>query len=236
MELKNKIAIVTGASSGLGAAISKALVHQGIKVYGIARNLQNLHLLSDRLGENFIPVSLDITHVEAVNTWAKNTFSEKLSPQILINNAGVGYFRKIDEMSYEEWKTMIDTNLNGTFLMSSQVIPLMKKQGNIKHIINIGSIMGTIAQPESSGYSATKFAMQGFSEALFKELRYDKIKVTCVNPGSIETDFFKNSDIKTHSNMLHADDVAETIIHILKTPDNVLIDSIIIRPLIPQAK
>lgn len=236
MELKNKIAIVTGASSGLGAAISKALVHQGVKVYGIARNLQNLHLLSDRLGENFIPVSLDITHVEAVNTWVKNTFSEKLSPQILINNAGVGYFRKIDEMSYEEWKTMIDTNLNGTFLMSSQVIPLMKRQGNIKHIINIGSIMGTIAQPESSGYSATKFAMQGFSEALFKELRYDKIKVTCVNPGSIETDFFKNSDIKTHSNMLHADDVAETIIHILKTPDNVLIDSIIIRPLIPQAK
>lgn len=236
MELKNKIAIVTGASSGLGAAISKALVHQETKVYGIARNLQNLQLLSDDLGKSFIPVSLDITNSEAVNNWVKNTFSNKLSPQILINNAGVGYFRKIDEISYEEWKIMIDTNLNGAFLLSSQVIPLMKKQENIKHIINIGSIMGTIAQPESSGYSATKFGMQGFSEALFKELRYDKIKVTCVNPGSIETDFFKNFNIKTHSNMLHADDVAETIIHILKTPDNVLIDSIIIRPLIPQAK
>ncbi|MCZ2394340.1 MAG: SDR family NAD(P)-dependent oxidoreductase [Chitinophagales bacterium] len=236
MILTNKTAIVSGASSGLGAAIAKALVQQGTKVYGIARNLKNLQQISDILGDQFIPVSLDISEVQAVTNWIDNTFSATNLPDILINNAGIGYFRKIDEMNYNEWTEMIQTNLNGTFLLTSQIVPWMKKHEGIKHIINIGSIMGTIAQPESSGYSTTKFGIQGFSEALFKELRYDKIKVTCVNPGSIETDFFKNSNITTHSNMLQADDIASSIIHILQTPDNVLIDSITIRPLIPQVK
>ena len=103
------------------------------------------------------------------------------------------------------------------------------------HIVNISSIAGTLGNPQMSGYNASKYGVRGFSQALFKELRYDKIKVTAMFPGSIATDFFKiAANQNSHSNMMHPDDVADTLIHILETPDNFLIDEIKLRPLNPK--
>ena len=146
----------------------------------------------------------------------------------------MGSFGKIDEMPSEEWYKMINVNLNGLYNITSEVVKLMKpnKQG---YIINIGSILGTTTRAEGAAYCATKFGISGFSEALFKELREDNIKVSCVNPGSIDTAFFKSSGIEAHGNMLQPDDIAQTIIHLLKTPDNMLISELIIRPLHPKA-
>jgi len=110
----------------------------------------------------------------------------------------------------------------------------MKSNQNTCHIINIGSILGKTTRTESAAYSATKYGMQGFSEALFKELRSYKIKVTCVNPGSIDTDFFEDSGINPHKNMLQPKDIAALIIHLIETPDNLLVDEITMRPLIPD--
>ena len=110
----------------------------------------------------------------------------------------------------------------------------MKSNPNTCHIINIGSILGKVARAESAAYSATKFAMQGFSEALFKELRSYKIKVTCVNPGSIETHFFKDSGITPDENMMQPKDIAALILNLIETPDNLLVDEITLRPLIPN--
>ena len=235
MKIHSKIAIVTGASSGLGAAISKALINEGATVYGLARNMETLESLSKKLGNHFIPVSLDISEANAVKEWIKETFSHSNIPDILVNNAGVGSFGKIDEMPSEEWYKMINVNLNGLYCITSEVIKLMKTNKEPAHIINIGSILGTTARAEGAAYCATKYGVSGFSEALFKELRGDNIKVSCLNPGSIDTEFFESSGIKAHSNMLQPDDIAETVVHVLRTPENMLISEMIIRPLYPKA-
>ena len=236
MEISQKIAVVTGASSGLGAAFSAALVAKGAIVYGLARNLDKLHTLQKQLGKTFVPVKMDITDQKAITTWVKNTFSDAHIPNILINNAGVGYFSKIDKLPLQHWHDMINTNLNGVFYMNSNIVPLMKKNNDSCHIINIGSILGKTTRPDSAAYSATKYGIQGFSEALSKELRTHNIKVTCVNLGSIETHFFEESGIESHSNMLQPKEIAAFIIYVLETPSNMLIDEITLRPLQPKMK
>ncbi|PVW15829.1 SDR family oxidoreductase [Marixanthomonas spongiae] len=234
MNLTNKTAIVTGASSGLGAAISEKLIQNGTKVYGLARTTKKLKALQENLGGSFNPVELDISEPEAVKKWINSTFSEDNIPDILINNAGAGSFGKLDEMASETWLNMINTNLNGMYYITSQVAALMKKNEGGNHIVNIGSILGNMGRAESAAYCTTKYGVQGFSEALFKELRFFNIKVTCFNPGSIDTHFFESSGITPHTNMLQPTDLANSIVHILQTPDNMLINDITIRPLNPK--
>lgn len=235
MEIKNKIAIVTGASSGIGVEFSRKLVDGGATVYGLARSIGKLHKLREMLGDLFIPVEMDITDHEKVSRWAEDTFNEGHAPDILINNAGLGYFGPVEELSLEEWETMMNVNVNGIFYLTRRIVPLMKASGTHSHIINISSVAGLLGNPNISGYNATKFAVRGFSEALFKELRYDKIKVSCMFPGSISTSFFDNADgSDTHENMMQAADVADTLMHLLKTPDNFLINEITMRPLNPK--
>jgi NADP-dependent 3-hydroxy acid dehydrogenase YdfG len=236
MKLKGSTAIITGVSRGLGAAIAVALGKEGVAVYGLARSVDALHYNQKKYGDSFIPVQLDITDRQAVENWIGETFSDEMAPDILINNAGAGYFDKVDELPVEKWHRMLDTNLSGMFYLTRCIVPLMKQKETSSYIINIGSILGTMSHPEMSAYSATKFGTLGFSEGLFKELRYDRIKVSCINPGSIETDFFGESGIQKHSNMLQPKDIAETVVYMLQTPDNMLISDLTIRPLNPKKK
>ncbi len=233
MILKNKVALITGANKGLGKATAQALVNKGCLVYGIGRNQQTLDDTARLFGPLFHPVHLDITEPQHVQEWFQQTFDGTIMPDILINNAGIGSFRKVDETTEDEWQQMIQTNLNGMFYMTSQVVKKMKQKKSPSHIINIGSILGRTARSDSSAYCASKYGVQGLSEALALELRAYAIKVTCINPGSIMTDFFQSSGIDQHSNMLHPQDIANTIIHVLETPDNVLINEITLRPLNP---
>lgn len=236
MNIESKVAVVSGASKGLGAACAEALVGNGATVFGLARNEKDLHKLHGKLGESFVPVVVDLTDQTAVANWISETFNEKFSPDILLNNAGAGYFGRIDELTLEQWHQMINTNLNGVFYLTSGLVPFMKRHTATTHIINIGSILGKTGGTERSGYCATKFGIQGFSEALAKELRNDLIKVTCLNPGSIETDFFKESGVKANNNMLHPDDLADLVIYLLKTPDNFLVDELTVRPLLVKGR
>ena len=231
MDLKKKKAIITGASQGLGAALAETLIAKGAIVYGLARNSEKLCALQDKLGFNFIPVCMDITNPIALNTWLKGIFDDQNIPDILINNAGVGYFKETEALSMEQGQAMINTNLNAVFYLTASVVPMMKKNKQPCHIINIGSILGKFARPETAVYSATKYGIQGYSEALRKDLSKYAIKVSCVNPGSIETHFFDESGIYGHSNMLQPADVAAMIVHVLETPDNFLVDEITLRPL-----
>ncbi|PWN06422.1 SDR family oxidoreductase [Rhodohalobacter mucosus] len=235
MDLKNKRVIVTGASSGIGTAFSKKLVDKGAVVYGLARRIQKLNEIRQRLGESFIPVEMDVTDQDAIEAWVNSAFDSETLPDALINNAGLGRFGKVDEMSTEDWHTMIDTNLNGVFYLTRLIVPLMKQHPGTCHIINISSVAGLLGNPEISGYNATKFGLRGFSEALFKELRYDKIKVSTMFPGSIATEFFEvAAGGDTHSNMMQPGDVADTLIHLLETPNNLLINEVTLRPLNPK--
>lgn len=236
MNLSDKTAIVTGASEGLGKAISKLLIQKGARVYGLARREEPLNKTHRELGDLFVPVQMDVTDAPALESWVSNTFNSEHSPDILINNAGVGRFGNVDDLDPEDWHTMIDTNLNGTYYLTRLTVPLMKKSKQVCHIINIGSIAGLLGNPELSGYNASKYAVRGFSEALFKELRYDGIKVSCMFPGSIETGFSSDKAIGSSSrNKMTADDVAATAIHLLETPDSMLINEVTMRPLNPKA-
>src|SRR5699024_10460186 len=178
MVIEDKIAVLTGASSGLGAAIAENLIEKGAEVYGLARNAEALARLRDKLGNRFHPVRMDISHREGVTDWIGKTFSDDRRPDILINNAGVGSFGKIDEIDAEEWLKMINVNLNGLYFMTSQIVGWMKRNPQTTHIVNIGSILGTLGRAEGAAYCTTKFGVSGFSDALFKELRFDDIKVT----------------------------------------------------------
>lgn len=239
MQLNGRTAVVTGAGSGLGRALATALVAKGASVHGLGRTEQNLLDLQAVLGDKFLLTVMDVADEQAVRAWVERSFSKGAAPDILINNAGAGYFGKVDELPSERWHEMIGTNLNGVYYLTSAIVPHMKRKDGPAHIINIGSILGKEGSADRSGYCATKFAVQGFSESLARELRFDGIKVTCVNPGSINTHFFEESGIKAHDNMLHPTDVAELILHLLETPDNFLVDEITLRPLQPgrpQAK
>ena len=195
----NKIAIVTGASSGIGAEFSKMLIENGTTVYGLARSTDKLTRIHEELGKLFIPVTLDITKASAVEKWVDETFDDDHQPDILVNNAGLGYFADVDDLSIEKWQTMMDVNLNGVFYITRLIVPMMKEKESVCHIVNIASVAGLMGNPQISGYNATKFGLRGFSEALFKELRFDGIKVSCFFPGSIATNFFNSIEsVETH--------------------------------------
>ena len=234
MNLQSKIAIVTGASSGIGTEFSKMLVESGSRVYGLARNTKKLENIKKELGSSFIPITLNITDYNAIENWVLSTFKND-DPDILVNNAGVGIFGDIDTFNVHEWHKMMDVNLSGVFYLTRLIVPLMKRNVNICHIANIASIAGLVGNPSISAYSATKFGLKGFSEALFKELRFDGIKVSCFFPGSVATAFFDEIEaIKIHENMMQPIDIAKTLKYVLETPDNFLINEITMRPLNPK--
>lgn len=234
MDIASKIAVITGASGGIGAVFSRALIDKGATVYGLARSTDKLAQRQQELGDSFIPVNMDITNHDKIDRWVNKTFGKQL-PDILINNAGLGRFNNVDTLPIDDWEAMINTNLSGVFYMCRQIVPLMKENPNTCHIINIASIAGKIGNPQLSGYNASKFGVRGFSEALFKELRYDGIKVSCFYPGSIQTDFFNDAnDSESHANMMQPEDVAKVLVNVLETPNNFLINDITMRPLNPK--
>lgn len=229
MQLSGKIAVVTGVSKGIGESIVTHLLNEGCTVYGLGRNSyphssENFHFIPTNVRNNNEIVS-------AFEQIFKNT-NQKID--VLINNAGLGYFGNVEDLPLEHWTEMIETNINAVFYCTRLSIPAMKKMGG-GHVINIASTAGLEGMPMVSGYCATKWAVKGFSESLWREVREDKIKVTCIYPGSVKTDFFNNSpNIKPHDYMLKADDIASTIIHALKSPDNCHHINIEIRPLQPK--
>jgi 3-oxoacyl-[acyl-carrier protein] reductase len=165
MNLKDKIAVITGAGSGLGAALSKNLVSRGATVFGIGRTTPNLGRLRGQLGPKFIPVPLDITNEPRVTEWVETTFSSTINPSVLINNAATGYFAPLNTLTTEQWNSMINTNLSGTFYITRKIVPLMRARPDVCHILNVGSVLGKTTRSDATAYCATKYGLQGFIEA-----------------------------------------------------------------------
>lgn len=229
MILKDKIAVVTGVSKGIGEALCNQLLDNGAKVYGLGRND------FDGNHTNYAFIKTDVRNLEEVKLAFNQILSENNNClDVLINNAGLGYFGNVEDLPIEQWDEMMQTNVNGMFYCTRLAVPAMKNNG-IGHIINIASTAGLEGMPMVSGYCATKWAVKGFSESLWRELRDYKIKVTCVYPGSVKTDFFRNSpNIKPHDYMLHPEDVADMMVYALKTPDNFHQVNLEVRPLQPK--
>ena len=239
MQLQDTVAVVTGASSGLGRAFAEALVEAGAVVFGLARSIDRLNEIRDRIGERFHPMGCDVADAAAVEHAFQQVEAEAGRLDVLINNAGLGRFGNVADLPVEEWDEMMATNLRGVFLCSKRAIPIMRRQneqaGFGGHIVNIASIAGLLGNPGLGGYNASKFGVRGFSEALMKEVRDDGIKVTCVYPGSIDTSFSSNANRGIGSkNAMTAADITSTVLHILQTDDNYLISEIVMRPLRPK--
>lgn len=235
MVLEDRVAIVTGASQGIGLEFSKALVNRGAAVYGLARNKERLDKVRSDLGDTFHGISCDVGAEDQVQDAITSTAEEAGRIDILINNAGIGLFGAVESLDTDDWHRLFDTNVHGVFYCTRAVVPIMRSQssggGFGGHIVNISSVAGLVGNPSLSAYNFTKFGLRGFSEALMKEVRHDGIRVTCVYPGSVATPFFSNRDEDEWK--LDPENIAATVIHILELPDDNLISDVVIRPLRP---
>lgn len=230
MDLSGKVAIVTGASKGIGRATVEALLARGASVAGWGRTAP-AGLVHDR----FLFFACDVRDEHAVAEAYTNTQRELgLDIHVLVNNAGLGIAGPVDGFDTDHWKLMFDTNVHGTFFCTRAVLPQMKRQ-QLGHIVNIASIAGTTGIENMAGYCASKFAVRGFSQSLFKEVRNDGIKVTCLYPGSTQTNFFDDIPGTTaNDSMMRPEDIASTIIYSLETPANFHIVDVEMRPLQPK--
>lgn len=231
MELKDKVAVITGGSKGIGYALCVALLEKGMKVVNWSRSSAEID------HHNFFEVTVDVGDFESVFSGYEKTqkmVGDKI--HVLINNAGLGYYHLLEETSLEQWHQMFDVNVNGIFYTCKKIVPLMKQQRE-GHIINIASIAATNAVKGMSGYCGTKHAVRGITHSLFAEMRDFGVKVSCIYPGSVETEFFNNTpDLNLSENMLKADDLALSIVQILEAPQNHLHLDVEIRPLQPHLK
>lgn len=228
MELKDKIAVITGVSKGIGYATAKALLAKGAIVFGLGRNNTIEH-------PHFTFIECDVRDQQNVQESFEKVYAlTGHTIHILLNNAGLGYFGLLEEMPLAEITELFETNVNGTIYCCREVLPQMKKQ-QYGHIINIASTAALEGMPQVSAYCATKWAVKGLSESLFREVRDHRIKVTCLYPGSVKTDFFRNSPgIQPHDYMLMPEDIALSIVQALEMPDNFHTVNLEIRPLQPK--
>lgn len=226
MDLKNKVAIVTGSSKGLGLAVVQQLLEAGCIVHGWSRSATPVE------HENFHGNSVDVGNEEAVQAAFQQVIAQHKTVDILINNAGFGHYGPVEELDSAVLKTMFDTNVLGIFYLTKCAVPVMRKAGS-GHIINIASIAGLQGIANMAAYNGTKFAVKGMSESLFKELRPHGIKVTCILPGSISTNFFDELEGFSASNtMMNPADVADSILYCLKSANSFHPVNVELRPFV----
>jgi NADP-dependent 3-hydroxy acid dehydrogenase YdfG len=240
--LKNKVAIITGASSGIGYATSLTLSKAGIRVAVGARRTERLQELEKQIIENngeILIQKTDVTRKSDCDSLVDTVVEKWGKVDVLINNAGLMPLSYFKSGKVEEWEQMVDVNIKGVLYCTSAVVPYMieKKSGQI---INISSVAGRIVFAGGSVYCATKHAIAALSEGLRKELSPTyNIRVTCIEPGAVETELLESITdesmtgfIQATKNMetLRSDDIANAILYAVQAPRHVNVNEILIRP------
>ncbi|KIL37264.1 3-ketoacyl-ACP reductase [Cohnella kolymensis] len=230
MELRNKTAIITGAGKGIGKACAIALAKEGVNLGIVARSGIDLAALKASLSGTYgVKVQIaaaDISNKTEVDS-AVSTIAENFeSVDILLNNAGTAQFGTVLDMDPEEWERIVRVNLMGTYYMTRAVLPTMVKQ-NGGDIINIASTAGERGFATGSAYCASKAGVLGFTEALMQEVRKSNIRVTALNPSTVNTELARNTglNVGTKDRMMQPEDVAELVMAALKLPPRVFIKS-----------
>ena len=231
--LAGKVALVTGSTRGIGRAIAAALIAEGVRTVISSRSTADVQRTVAELthsGGAAAGVACDVRdhgQVCRMMAFAAERFG---GIDILVNNAGIGGQGKVAELDPAAWRAVIDTNLTGVFYCCREAIPLMRARGG-GYIVNVSSLAGINAFPGSAAYHASKFGLNGFSEALFQEVRYDGIRVSYVMPGSVAT---ASRDPGRKGWALEAEDVAAAVIGLVKTHPRALTSRIEIRPAQPK--
>lgn len=218
------IAIVTGASSGIGLSITKQLLKDGYEVFGIGRNF--IEKINDH---NFHEIQCDLLDEKAFNHCLKQLPQKDIN--VLINNAGCAYYGMHETIQKDHIKEMVHLNLEIPMILAQHYIRSLRE--NKGTIINIASISGTHAAPHGASYAATKAALISFSRSLFEENRKHGMKVTCIIPDMTSTNLYRNADFeaeKTYGCSLLPEDVADVVSNVLKQKDGIVVSEITLQP------
>ncbi|MDH6590667.1 NADP-dependent 3-hydroxy acid dehydrogenase YdfG [Variovorax sp. TBS-050B] len=243
MELQGKVALVSGASSGIGAATARRLAARGVKVGLAARRTDRLEALAAEIraaGGEALPIAMDVTDPAAVSAGVAALAQAFGAIDIAFNNAGLMPISDLESLKTDEWHRMMDVNVKGLMNTTAAVLPYMKKQGG-GHIVNTSSIAGRKVFPGLSVYCASKHAVTAFSEGLRLEVApRHNIRVTCIQPGAVESELFEHiSDAKYREQMeqlkdqmtfLKAEDIADTILFALQAPAHVNVAEVFVLP------
>ena len=240
-QLVGRSAIVTGGSRGIGLATAIALRSAGAGVLISGRSADMLTTAAARIASATAsaPSGLlatavaDVRHPEQAQRLVASAVAQLGGVDILINNAGVGRFSPLAKLTIEDWQETIDTNLSGVFYCCRAAIPAMKRRGG-GWIINVSSLASTHPFAGGTAYCASKAGLNAFTEALMQEVRRDGIRVSCVLPGSVDTEFAGNQPSKEAGWKLAASDVAQTVVDLLRHPPRSLPSRVELRPSVPR--
>ena len=230
--LKDKVDVITGASSGIGKAVTERFSLEGIKSIITARRKNELNMLSDNTGA--VTVEGDITEPELPRRLLDLAIKQYGRCDILINNAGILTSGTIEEIDVEKVSQMVKINVEATFRISYTFLKYFKTR-NSGHLINLSSVLGTKARPTTGAYAGTKYAIEALSEALRMELAGTNVKVSCIEPGLVMTELHNEWEVHPSkmfniSKPLQPEDIAEQIIFILKQPEHIRIPRLMILP------
>jgi len=226
-----RVAVITGASSGIGAAISEKIARSGYYVVMASRNIEKMKSIAIKIekeGGKSLIVPVDIAKAEDINKLYLECSSIG-NVEILINNSGIGIFSKVENTSIEDWDKQMDVNLKGSFLTSRKFIPDMKKNKS-GCIVFINSVAGKKGYAFSSAYVASKYGLRGLADSLREELREHNIKVVSIHPGAVDTPFWDSVDADFPRNeMLNPEEISDIIVHSITMPGNLVSEEIVLR-------
>ncbi len=232
------IAVVTGATEGIGRATAFALGRAGARVAICARNAKHVTSTVAALRDGGIDAAgapCDVRDPDSVVVFGRYVRDQVGDPTILVNNAGIGRFAPLDEMSLDDWDDVQNTNVRSLFLVTREFLPAMKRAGR-GDIVNVASLAGRNGFPGGTAYTASKHAVLGFSKSLLLEVRPQGVRVIAICPGSVDTPWMDKSGRAkpNRDKILHAEDIADTIVHALSLPaDRATISELDIRPANP---
>ncbi len=231
--IEGKVAIVTGASKGIGKAIAEVFAKSGVKVVLAARTRKVVEQVADDLketGADVLAIPTDVTDDKAVQSLITETLDVYQKLDILINNAGAGVFGNVIDFDHTDWDTVINSNLKGVFLCSKFALPHLIADGG-GQIINVLSIAAKVAFPASGAYCAAKAGALAFTKVLAAEVRQQNVRVTAVLPGSVESPFW--DDIPEHPDfdkMLKPEHIADAILSVCQQPNGMVTEEIVVMP------
>lgn len=238
MSLRNKVALITGGSKGIGYGIAEALVKEGMNVVITSRSQKSADEAAKKLSKlsavEVLPLAADVRSYADQEAVIKNATDKLGEIDVVIANAGLGHFASIDDLSVEQWNEVIDTNLTGAFYtVKSSLDTLTKSKG---YFITIASLAGTNFFQQGSAYNASKFGLVGFTQAVMLDLRKRGIKVTTIMPGSVATYFNNRVPSSQDAWKIQPEDIGQMVVDLLNLPARTLPSKIEVRPSIPPSK
>lgn len=236
---KGRVAMVTGASSGIGRAVARMLAREGLRVAACARREERLRELAAEGGE-VLPVATDLRDPASILAAFERVRSEWGGVDVMVNNAGLGHREPLTTGDHEKWREMLEVNVLALCICTREAVADMRRRGDDGHVIHVSSMAGHRVPKGSGVYSATKFAVRSLTEGLRLELRElgSDIRVTAVSPGFVETEFHEHylgsadAARQTYSRfpVLRPEDVADTVRHVLALPARAQVHDVLMRP------